>query len=235
MQFKAKMGLYWHDFRFSAFGATQIALREAPTLPLCEAWSKFKLLDIMILSAMTTIIYDKTDKGFEEIQTRKHHLASRLRSLLVLVDGKTSDEGLLKKVAGLGLTAESLGELLQHGFITARSGQDNVQNEAQPALTQQSAVMQTASEPVPAAAPAPTAVLAEGETQYQALYNFYTSTVKANLGLRGYAMQLKVERCGSIDDFKALRQPYLEAITKSKGQEVANSLVHQLDQLLALP
>jgi hypothetical protein len=188
--------------------------------------------------AMTAIIYDKTEKGFEEIQTRKHHLASRLRSLLVLVDGKTGDDGLLKKVAGLGLTAESINELLQHGFIAARAGGDVTQNDAQPLATPSAATQPTASQPqaaVPSPAPAPTVALAEGETQYQALYNFYTSTVKANLGLRGYAMQLKVERCSGIDDFKALRQPYLEAIAKSKGQDVANSLGQQLDQLLALP
>ena len=178
---------------------------------------------------MTTIIYDKTEKGLEEIQTRKHHLASRLRSLLVLVDGKTSDEGLLKKVAGLGLDSASLAELLRSGFIIPRAGavQSDHQNDAPTAA------------PVPAAAPAaaqglPPVTLAEGETLYQALYNFYTSTIKANLGLRGYAMQLKVERCSGIDDFKALRQPFLEAVQKSKGQDVANGLAARLDQLLAL-
>jgi hypothetical protein len=202
-----------------------------PALPLCDAWSKFKVINIMIQRAMTAIIYDKTEKGFEEIQTRKHHLASRLRSLLVLVDGKTSDDGLLKKVAGLGLTAESLGELLQHGFITARSAPGNAQNDAQSVASAAAAPASTA----PTAATEATTILAESETQYQALYNFYTSTVKANLGLRGYAMQLKVERCSSIDDFKALREPYLEAILKSKGQDTANSLAVKLDRLLALP
>lgn len=193
----------------------------------------------IILSAMTAIIYDKTEKGFEEIQTRKHHLASRLRSLLVLVDGKTSDDGLLKKVAGLGLTAESLSELLQHGFIAASSMKSTAQHDVQqPTAPQAAAPQQAAAVPQQdtAAPTAPqTAVLAEGETQYQALYNFYTSTVKANLGLRGVTMQLKVERCSSIDDFKVLRQTYIEAITKSKGQDMANSLAAQLDQLLALP
>jgi len=181
---------------------------------------------------MTAIIYDKTEKGSEEIQTRKHHLASRLRSLLVLVDGKTSDEGLLKKVAGLGLTADSLSELLQHGFIVASNAVSRQSDAQQKAAPPPAA---TATSAAPAAAPAATVTLADGETQYQALYNFYTSTVKANLGLRGYAMQLKVERCSSIDDFKALRQAYVEAIVKSKGQEVANGLAAQLDQLLALP
>lgn len=185
---------------------------------------------------MTTIIYDKTEKGQEEIQTRKHHLASRLRSLLVLVDGKTNDDSLLKKVAGLGLTGENLAELLTNGFITAKTAQNSAQASATAAapaspITQPSPA---ATAPAAALAPAAAAVLPEGETLYQALYNFYTSTIKANLGLRGYAMQLKVERCSGVEDFKALKQPYLEAIQKSKGPELAQSLTVRLDQLLAL-
>ena len=55
----------------------------------------------MIQITMANMIYDKTEKGHDEIHTRRNHLASRLRSLLVLVDGKTNDDLLLKKVAGL--------------------------------------------------------------------------------------------------------------------------------------
>ena len=37
---------------------------------------------------MSSTIYDKSDKGRAEIATRKYQLASRLRTLLVMVDGK---------------------------------------------------------------------------------------------------------------------------------------------------
>jgi hypothetical protein len=184
----------------------------------------------VIRRPMATTIYDKTTKGQEEIQTRKFQLASRLRSLLVLVDGKATEEMLLKKVAGLGLTIDSLSELLRQGFIAAKAAADNVQAEVR---SSNAAMHEPAVQAAPASTAAPV-VLAEGETLYQALYNFYTSTIKANLGLRGYAMQLKVERCSGIDDFKALRPAYLEAIQKSKGPEMANVLMAQLDQLLAL-
>ncbi len=66
---------------------------------------------------MINHILDKTDKGREEIATRKYHLAPRLRSLLVLADGKHRTEDLLTKVAGLGLTEQSITELLDNGFI----------------------------------------------------------------------------------------------------------------------
>ena len=37
---------------------------------------------------MSTRIYEKTEKGREEIATRLHHLPVRLRSVLVMIDGR---------------------------------------------------------------------------------------------------------------------------------------------------
>jgi hypothetical protein len=170
---------------------------------------------------MTNSIFDKTDKGREEIATRKYQLQSRLRTLLVLIDGKQTTADLLKKVAGLGLTNDSIVELQDNGFIQ----------------TVIAAV--PAEQPAKAAAEAPPqqtadAILAEGQSQFQAIYGFYTETIKSTIGLRGYALQLKVEKASSIEDFRALRQPYLEAVLKSKGNEIARSLRNRLDQLLYL-
>lgn len=165
---------------------------------------------------MTDTIFDKTEKGREEIATRKHHLAPRLRTLLVIVDGKQGKAELLKKVAGLGLNEENLQELLDNGFIEA---------VAAPSVA-------PAPEPAPSAAPE--AVLPEGQSQFEAIYHFYTETIKSTIGLRGYGLQLKVEKAASIDEFRQLRQPYLEAVLKAKGNEMARSLRTRLDQLLYL-
>ena len=173
---------------------------------------------------MIDLIFDKTDKGREEIATRKHHLAPRLRSLLVLVDGKHRTEDLLRKVAGLGLTEQALTELRENAFIEA--------TDALPVA----AAATTATAP---AEPVETSAQSEagdslGESQFQTLYNFFTETIRSTLGLRGYALQLKVERCTSIDDFRMLRQGYLDAVLKAKGNEMMLSLRERLDQLLEL-
>lgn len=170
-------------------------------------------------------IFDKTDKGREEISTRKYQLASRLRTLLVLVDGKQTKDELLKKVTGLGLTAESLDELINNGFIQAIAS-------PQPAVTVDPAPAK-AAEPQPESA-LPSQVLPEGQNQFQAIYQFYTETIKSTIGLRGYPLQLKVEKATSIEDFRELRKPYLEAVLKAKGNEMARSLRDRLDQLLYL-
>lgn len=70
---------------------------------------------------MQSTVFEKTDKGREEITTRKYQLASRLRSLLVMVDGKQTTSELLTKVAQLGLDEQSIAELLEKEFIRVRA------------------------------------------------------------------------------------------------------------------
>ncbi|MBC3915876.1 hypothetical protein H8L32_00130 [Undibacterium sp. CY18W] len=179
---------------------------------------------------MTVIIYDKTEKGREEIATRKHQLASRLRTLLVMVDGKHSTDAIMKKVSGLGLTEQNMQELLEQDFIieiavqTAPAAVEAPPAAATPAISTTS----TTSVPVPASS-LPAMTDAE---RFQALYNFFNETIKSAIGLRGYGLQLKVERASSIDDFRELRQAYVEAVQKAKGPEMARSLRDRLDQLL---
>ena len=168
---------------------------------------------------MNTSIYDKTAKGREEIATRKYQLAPRLRTLLVLVDGHKPEEELLRNVAGLGLTASALQDLLAQELI----------------------VLTTSYAVLPETAPAPVAQ-AEVETtslptvsqvqQFQSVYDFYNKTIKSTIGLRGFTLQLKVEKAGTIDELRDLRDPYLEAVQKAKGRDVAMQLAQQLDQLL---
>lgn len=185
---------------------------------------------------MKTSIFDKTDKGREEIATRCYQLAPRMRSLLVLIDGKQEVELLLKKVAGLGLDQQHLAELLEAGFI------QNVTQPSAAAEPQQSgnsvdapaAGEVSAADGTEQAADGVDGVLPEGQTQFQAIYHFYNETIKSTIGLRGYGLQLKVERAESLADFRALRQAYLEAVLKAKGNEMARSLRNRLDQLLYL-
>lgn len=66
---------------------------------------------------MNNSVFDKSQKGREEIATRKYGLALRLRPLLVLIDGQRCTADLLEKVAGLGLGEHSIQELLDSGYI----------------------------------------------------------------------------------------------------------------------
>lgn len=158
-------------------------------------------------------IFDKTDLGRNKIATRTHDLPSRLRTLLLLVNGKSDSEEVLKKVAGLGLNQAHLIELLQAGLIRNTTPLPTVPIPTIPELT---------VEPV----------LTEDSKQLQTIYRFYHATTKSMLGLHGLDLQLKIECASSIEDFRELRQTYLETIAKIKGPETMDDLRSQLDPLL---
>ncbi|MFZ6748019.1 hypothetical protein [Undibacterium sp. Ren11W] len=177
---------------------------------------------------MSSIIYDKADKGREEIATRKYQLAPRLRSLLVMIDGKQSEAELLKKVFGLGLNEQSLIDLLEQEFIVITS--TNVAAPVTPVAPTPANPTSSVNAVITPVMPSTTP--AEAAARFQALYNFYNETIKSTLGLRGFTLQMKVERAGNLQDFNDLRNVYIEAILKAKGKEMARSLRDRLDQLL---
>ena len=171
---------------------------------------------------MNTSIYDKTAKGKEEIATRKYQLATRLRTLLVLIDGRRTEEELLRNVAGLGLGASALAELVEHGYIVLATSYASLAEPslAEPALTEP---------PAPSPVPEPAQF-----AQFQSIYDFYNKTIKNTIGLRGFTLQLKVEKASSVAELRELRQPYIEAVQKARGSETAAALARQLDQLLGI-
>ena len=227
---------------------------------------------------MATLIYDKTDKGREEIATRKHRVPPRLRTLLVMIDGNLPLDALLKNFAGLGVTKESIDELVDQDFISLvagglepdvaepdvpgrppasskarmaarRAGPSSILGPSS-VLGDQGPATEPMPEPMPASTsasnpPLPRVAAAPDENavpipnddaeRFRHLYDFYNQTIKSTIGLRGIMLQLKVEKCSTIDDFRELRQQYLEAVLKSKGSEMALSMRGRLDQLLGGP
>ena len=68
--------------------------------------------------------------------------------------------------------------------------------------------------------------------QFRSVYEFYNKTIRSTMGLRGFTLQLKVEKAASVAELRDLRAPYLEGVTRAKGRDTAALLAHQLDQLL---
>lgn len=64
------------------------------------------------------LIYTKTAKGLEEIQTRIHKLPAPLRRLLIMVDGHSSAADLIGRLTMLGDVQLALEQLAAGGFIT---------------------------------------------------------------------------------------------------------------------
>lgn len=64
-------------------------------------------------------VLKKTGKGAEEIETRKHKLEQRLRTLLIVVNGKATGADLAKQFEQIGDIRPMLEQLLNDGFIEA--------------------------------------------------------------------------------------------------------------------
>lgn len=177
---------------------------------------------------MNTQLFDKTDKGREEISTRCHHLPPRMRTLLLLVDGKSTVDQVLHKVAGLGLDEAALIDLLDQQFIQ-EAGSSNADEQAvfdAIGVTDHDTADHGAGSSTEAEAATKTAI------QLQKLHQFFTATIKSTLGVRGFPLQAKADRASSVDEFTALRDAYLAAILKAAGPEMEHILAARLEQLL---
>jgi len=139
-------------------------------------------------------LYAKTESGRIEIQLRSRHVAPALRSMLLLVDGRRTVGELRGLGAGLHAPADALDQLVVLGLI-------------QPASRQAAA----------ASPPSDVAV------RYITLSGLLGEAVHEHMGLRGFFMQLKIERCTAIEDLLALLPEVAAAIAKARGAEYAKS------------
>ncbi len=175
--------------------------------------------------------------------------------MLLLFDGKSTADQVLQKVAGLGLDMAGITGLLEqemiHEVATAASPGPVASARAAPppsiavgavaevpdTLAVAPVAVTTTSALDIAALPiaAPEHPVPAIDPQFESIYNFFNQTIKKTIGLRGFALQLKVERASSINDFRALRDSYIAAVKNAHGPEVARDLGDRLDVLLATP
>jgi len=69
-------------------------------------------------------VLEKTTKGVEEIETRKHKLDAKLRTILITINGKLTAAELASRFAQLGDVAPLLDELVALGFARAAALDD---------------------------------------------------------------------------------------------------------------
>jgi hypothetical protein len=67
-------------------------------------------------------VLEKTTKGAEEIETRKHKLDAKLRPVLIAVNGKLKASELVSRFASLGEVGVLLDDLVKQGFVRPAAG-----------------------------------------------------------------------------------------------------------------
>ncbi len=151
-------------------------------------------------------IYRKSAKGLAEIETRAHRLSPRLRGVLILVDGKRSDDELRPLVAQQA--DEALATLLAQGFIDVLAE-----------LAQRPPPPPPAAAASPARAPAPAAAAGGFEAQRR-------SAVRAlndELGPSAETLAIRMERCRSAEELRPVLAAAVQTIGNLRGRGAAEA------------
>ena len=147
------------------------------------------------------VVFVKTGAGRQEMQDRGHKLSTALRSILLMVDGQRDLSQLEGLMAGLHAPGDAIEQLVGMGLIKPDCGTQNATTA--PALPNE-------------------------VSRYRLLYGRLTDAVREHLGLKGYFIQLKVERSTDSNMLLALLPEIATAITKAKGHTFATEWLAQV-------
>lgn len=166
---------------------------------------------------MHTLILKKTDKGMEALRVRDPALPQRLRPAFIMFDGQKSIEqvmALLPSTGGQLQVLEDIKQLLQQGLLELlRPAGTN-----QP-LTSASDIVDSLAAPVPApaaAAPAPAAGTISNPGERYILAYAAASQLVSTLGLKGFRLQLQLEKAQGYEGLVATLPKLREVIDAKK-------------------
>ena len=161
------------------------------------------------------MIYSKTETGQQVVKDRSVPLTPRQRSAFILFDGKRTVDGVLAATAGMGVTAEDIQFMADSGLLAVVEGAAAVAPVPTPAAPQATAVQ--------AAAPAVVRSSRTNQERYQDAYPIATA-LTANMGLRGFRLNLAVEGAGSYEKLLELSPKIRDAVGDEKFARLDRAL-----------
>lgn len=174
-------------------------------------------MELIDLGAM----YVKTAKGQDEIATRAHRLPQRERSLLVMVDGKTTARDLIARTAQLGDSAAFFTRLVEEGFVEA-------------AAAVAASAPAAPSRPLAAAKVAPLAQApGAGAALPRDVVMLASRKIAELLGPSGDVFAARLEACRGRDDFIQQLEKCREVVAGVAGRQAADKFWEELSTRLA--
>jgi hypothetical protein len=155
-------------------------------------------------------VYRKTAKGITEIETRAHRLVPRLRSALILVDGRKSDDELNQMI--LADPAGTLASLLADGFI-----------EVLATLADRPAERAPDRKPSPAPASASSRETASGAVSIEALRRDAVRSLTDQLGPAAETVAIKIERAKTMPELQPLLVQAVQTLRTMRGAAAAEA------------
>ncbi len=160
------------------------------------------------------LIYRKTAKGLHEIETRAHRLTPRLRSALILVDGKRGLDDLKPLI--LQQPEETLALLAEQGFIDAV--------DAPPAPAPKS--------PAPARPPAPMpaqTTAGAGADDFDSQRRAAVRALNDLIGPAAETLSLKMEKARSAEELLPLLAQAAQTVAMIRGRAAAETFAQRFD------
>jgi hypothetical protein len=162
-------------------------------------------------------IFRKTAKGVAEIETRAHRLPPRMRSMLILVDGKRDDGDLRQLITQQA--DETLQALAGQGFIEAVGETVDV-DVAQPV----SAPAGAPAAATPIAAPvAPAAAPAAPVQDVNVVRKAAIRMLNEMLGPSADVLAVRMEKVRSMDELRPLLGQAAKLILAARGRAPAEA------------
>ena len=154
--------------------------------------------------------FARTEKGHGEIVEGHRNLRGKMRTLLFLIDPTKSAEQIEHQASQIGATYEQLAQLITDGYVVEFGGAATPANDADAGVVS----------PV------------DEVGRFRIAKAFMNDTIVDTLGIRAFVFTLRLERCATRADLKALLPDYERSITKKLGQSDATVLIERSRELL---
>jgi hypothetical protein len=151
------------------------------------------------------LIYRKTAKGLTEIETRAHRLPPRLRSALILVDGRRDVNDLKPLITQQA--DETLSSLAEQGFIEAVG--ETVRSASPP--------------PAPAPAPAAAPAAAAGGNDFGSTRRAAVRELNDQLGPAAESLSIKMEKARNLGELMPLLAQGAKSIAAMRGRSAGEA------------
>ncbi len=153
----------------------------------------------------------KTETGQQAFKARSPLFSARQRTAFIMFDGNKSVDQVLAAAVSLGLTAEDVEHMVEHGMLAP------VAEEAATAATE-AAHLQAAQAALTAFNARP---IQERYTEAMPI----ATKLTAGLGLRGFRLNLAVQAAAGYDELLVLLPKIQEAVGVKASEELERALV----------
>ena len=204
------------------------------------------------------IIFRKTAKGMAEIETRAHRLVPRMRSALILVDGKRSDA----EIGGMILqqVTETLHALAGQGFIEVLAVNGSGSGDAggggggggavasaplppsatatswaasvpRPAAVAVATPFKPSPSPSPSPSPTPMPTPAPAGPDFQIRRRAAVRAVTDLLGPAAESVAMRIERARNPDELRAALTAAVQTVGNTRGRQAAETFAARFADL----